>query len=97
MDGALYWVVVLSTVYGRRFIYVFCGACGRGEMLGFLRMRRFRLGLFVEICLICYICGSQQIARVDCRLLIFYIPIRLFPLIRGSYVYFLCAPLCAFN
>jgi hypothetical protein len=58
------------------------------------------LGLFVEICLICYICGSRRIARVVCRLLIFYIPVRLFPLIRGSLVYFLCtwvAPLCAFN
>jgi hypothetical protein len=31
---------------------VFCEACGVREILGFLRMWRFRLGLFVEMCLI---------------------------------------------
>jgi hypothetical protein len=51
--------------------YVFCEACGVREILGFLRMWRLRLGLFVEMCLICYICGCRRIARVVCRLLFF--------------------------
>jgi hypothetical protein len=50
---------------------VFCGACGVREILGFLRMWRFRLGLFVEMCLICYIFGCRRIAWVVCRTLIF--------------------------
>jgi len=44
-------------------------------------------------------CGCRHIARVVCRLLSFYFYVRLFPLIRGSFVYFLCtrdAALCAF-
>jgi len=97
--GAPYWVVVLLTVFGSRFLYVFCRACGMSEILGFLRMWRLRLGLFVEMCLICYIFGCRRIARVVCRLLIFYFLVRFFPLIRGSFVYFLytrVAPLCAF-
>jgi hypothetical protein len=84
---------------GRRFIYVFYGACGVREILGFLRMCRLRLGLFVEMCLICYICGCWRIARVVCHLLIFYFHVRLSPLIRGSFVYFMCtrvAPLFTF-
>jgi hypothetical protein len=42
-------------------------------------------------------CGCRHIARVVCRLLSFYFYVRLFPLIRGSFVYFLCtrdAALC---
>jgi len=81
------------------FIYVFCGACGVREILGFLWMWRYRLGLFVEMCFICYIFECQRIARVVCRLLIFYFLVRFLPMIRGSFVYFLCtrvAPLCAF-
>jgi len=35
-------------------------------------------------------CGCRHIARVVCRLLSFYFYVRLFPLIRGSFVYFLC-------
>jgi hypothetical protein len=78
---------------------LFCGACGVREILGFLRIWRYRLGFFVEICLICYICGCRRIARVVCRLLIFYFIVRLFPLTMGTFVYFLytrVAPLCAF-
>jgi len=30
--------VVLFSVFGSRFLYVFCGACGVREILGFLRM-----------------------------------------------------------
>jgi hypothetical protein len=78
---------------------VFCGACGVREILGFFRMWRFRVGLFVEMCLICYIFGCRRIAWVVCRTLIFYFLVRFGPLIRGSFVYFLCtrvAPLCAF-
>jgi len=54
--------VVLFTVFGSRFLFVFCGACGVREILGFLRMWRFRLGLFVEMYLICYIFGCRRIA-----------------------------------
>jgi hypothetical protein len=78
---------------------VFCGACGVREILGFLRMWRFRLGLFVEMCLICYIFGCRRIARVVCCSLNFYFLVLLFPLYKGTSVYFLCtrvAPLCAF-
>jgi hypothetical protein len=99
VGGVLSWVVVLLTVFGSRFLYVFCGACGVREILGFLRMWRYRLGLFVEMWFICYIFGCRCIARVVCRLLIFYFLVCFFPLIRGIYVYFLCTrvvPLCAF-
>jgi len=78
---------------------VFCGACGVREILVFFKMWRYRLGLFVEICLICYIFGCWRIARVVCRSLIFYFLVCFFPLIRGTFVYFLCtraASLCAF-
>jgi hypothetical protein len=77
--------MVLLFVFGSRILYVFCGACSVREILGFLRMWRLRLGLFVEMCLICYICGCRRIARVVCRLLIFYFHVRLFPLIMGSF------------
>jgi hypothetical protein len=43
------WAVVLLTVFGSTFIYVFCGACDVREILGFLRMWRYQLGLFVEM------------------------------------------------
>jgi len=82
-----------------RFLFVFCGACGGREILGFLRMWSFRLGLFVEICLICCLFGCRRMAWVVCRTLIFYFLARFGPLIRGSFVYSLCtrvAPLCAF-
>jgi hypothetical protein len=78
---------------------VFCEVCGVREILGFLRMWRLQLGLFVKMCLICYICGCRRIARVVCCLLIFYFHVRLFHLTRGSFVYFMCtrvAFLCAF-
>jgi hypothetical protein len=97
--GAPCWVVVLLSVVGNRFLYVFCEVGGVREILGFLRMWRLQLGLFVEMCLICYICGCWRIARVVCRLLISYFHVLLFPLTRGCFVYFLCtrvAPLCAF-
>jgi hypothetical protein len=60
--GALCWVVVLLIVFGSRFPCVFCGACGVREILGFLKMWRYRLWLFVEMCLICYIfeCGAHS-------------------------------------
>jgi hypothetical protein len=93
---ALCWVMVLLSVFESRFLYVFCGV---REILGFLRMWKLQLGLFVEMCLICYIYGCRRIARVVCRLLIFYFPVCLFSLIRGYFVYFLCTrvvPLCAF-
>jgi hypothetical protein len=89
----------LCTVCGSRFLYVSCGACGVREILGFLRMWRYRLGLFVEMCLICYIFGCRRIVWVVCRMLIFYFLVRFSPLFRGSFVYFLCtrvAPLCTF-
>jgi hypothetical protein len=95
----LCWIMVLFTVFGSRFLYVSCGACRVREILGFLRMWRYRLGLFVEMRLICYIFGCQRIAWVVCRTLIFYFLVRFNPLFRGSFVYFLCtrvAPLCAF-
>jgi hypothetical protein len=98
--GAPCWVVVLLTIFESRFFYVFCGACGVREILGFLRMWRLRLGLFVEMCLICYIFGCRCIARVVCHLLIFYFLVRFFLLIRGSFVYLIytrIAPFCAFN
>jgi hypothetical protein len=97
--GAPCWVMVMLSVFGSRFFYVFCGACGVREILGFLRMWRLRLGLFVEMCLICYICECRRIARVVCRLLISYLHVGLSSLIRSSFVYFLCtrvAPFCAF-
>jgi hypothetical protein len=78
--------------------FLFCGACDVREILGFLKMWRYRLGLFVEM-FICYIFRCRRIVRVVCRLLIFYFLIRFFPLIRGTYVYFLCTrvvPFCAF-
>jgi hypothetical protein len=87
------------SVFGSRFLYVFCGACGVREILGFLRMWRFRLGLFVERCLICYIFGWRRIARVVCCSLTFYFFVLSFPLFRDTFVYFLCirvAPFCAF-
>jgi hypothetical protein len=96
---ALCWVVVLFSVFGSRFLFVFCEACGVRKILGFLRMWRYRLGLFVKMCLICYIFRCRRIVRVVCRSLIFNFLVRLFPLIRGTFVYFLCtrvAPLCAF-
>jgi hypothetical protein len=71
------WGTLLS-VFGSRFLYVFCGACGVREILGFLRMWRLRLGIFVEMCLICCICGCRRIAQIVCRLLIFYFHVRLF-------------------
>jgi hypothetical protein len=77
------WVVVLLSVVGNRFLYVFCRVCGVREILGFLRMWRLQLGLFVEMCLICYICGCRRIAWVVCRLLISYFHVCLFPLTRG--------------
>jgi hypothetical protein len=67
---------------------VFCGACSVREILGFLRMWGLRLGLFVEMYLICYICGCRHITRVVCRLLIFYLHVHLSPLIRGSFALF---------
>jgi len=97
--GALCWVVVLLIVFGSGFHCVFCRACGLREIQGILKMWRYRLGLFVEMCLICYIFGCQRIARVVCRSLIFYLHVHFFPLIRGTFVYFLCTrvvPLCAF-
>jgi len=97
--GVPCWVVVLLSVFRSRFLYVFCGVCGVREILGFLRMWRVQLGFFVEMCLICYICGCRRIARVVCRLLIFYFHVRLFPLIRSSFVFFMCTrvvSLCAF-
>jgi hypothetical protein len=39
--GALCWVMVLFTVFGSRFLFVFCGACGVRKILSFLRMSRF--------------------------------------------------------
>jgi hypothetical protein len=48
---------------------------------------------------ICYMFGSQRIARVVLCSLSFYIYVLLFPLIRGTFVYFMCTkvvPLCAF-
>jgi len=96
---ALCWVVILFTVFGSKFLYVSCVACGVRKILGFLRMWRFRLGLFVEMCLICYIFGCWRIAWVVCRTLIFYFLVRFSPLFRGSFVYFMCTkvtPLCAF-
>jgi hypothetical protein len=78
---------------------VFCGACDVREILGFLRTWRFRLGLFVEMCLICYIFGCRRIALVVCCSLTVYFLVLLFPLYRGTFVYFMCtrvAPLCAF-
>jgi hypothetical protein len=48
-----------------------CGACGVREILGFLKMWRYRLGLFVERYLICYIFGCRRIAWVVCRTLFF--------------------------
>jgi len=96
---ALCWVVVMYTVYGSRFLYVSCGACGVREILGFLRMWRYRLWLFVEMCWIRYIFGCRRIVWVVCRTLIFYFLVRFSPLFRGSFVYFMCtrvAPLCAF-
>jgi hypothetical protein len=57
------------------------------------------MGLFVEMCLICYIFECQHIAQVVCRSLIFYFFVRFFPLIMGIFVYFFCtrvAALCAF-
>jgi hypothetical protein len=78
---------------------VSCGVCG---------MRNSRLFEDVEITVgaLCrnvlnmlYLWVSQRIARVVCCLLIFYFHVRLFPLIRGSFVYFLCTrvvPFCAF-
>jgi hypothetical protein len=97
--GALCWVVVLLSVFGSRFLYVFCWACDVREILGFLRIWRYRLGLFVEMCLICYIFGCRRIARVVCCSLIFYFIVRFFSLIRGTFVYFMCtrvATICAF-
>jgi len=86
--GALCWVVVLFFVFGSRFFYVFCGACGVREILGFLRMWRFQLGLFVERCLICYIFGCRRIARVVCCSLTFYL---CFPLLcLGALLYTSC-------
>jgi hypothetical protein len=72
MVGVLCCVVVLLTVFGSRFLCVFCGAYGVREILGFLKMWRYRLGLFVEMCLICYIFGCQRKVLVVCRSLIFY-------------------------
>jgi hypothetical protein len=69
------------------------------EILGFLRMWSLQLGLFVEMCLICYIFGCRRIARVVCCSLTFYFRGLSFPLFRGTFVYFLCtrvASLCAF-
>jgi hypothetical protein len=67
--------------------------------VGFLRMWRLRLELFVEMCLIFYIFGCRHIVRIVCCLLIFYFLVRFFPLIKGSFVYFMCtrvAPLYFF-
>jgi hypothetical protein len=78
---------------------MFCGACDVREILGFLRMWRYRLGLFVEMCLICYIFGCRRIAWIVCHSLIFYFLVHFFLLIMGTFVYFMCtrvAPLCAF-
>jgi hypothetical protein len=72
-----------GTVLGRgagSFMY-----CSLREILGFLRMWRFRLGLFVEMCLICYIFGCRRIARVVCCSLTFYFLVLLFPLYRGFF------------
>jgi hypothetical protein len=63
---------------------VFCEACGVREILGLLRIGRYRLGFFVEMCLKCYIFGCQRIARVVCCSLIFYFLVRFFSLFRGS-------------
>jgi hypothetical protein len=93
---ALYWVVILLTVFGSRFLYVSCEACGVREILGFLRMWRYRLRLFVEMCLLCYIFECQRIARIVCCSLIFYFLVRFFPLIRDTFVYFLCTRVAPF-
>jgi hypothetical protein len=45
VDVALCWVVVLLTIFGSKFLYVFCGACGVREILGFLRIWRYRFGV----------------------------------------------------
>jgi len=65
----------------------------------FLRMWRFRLGLFVERCLICYFFGCWRITRVICCSLNFYFLVLFFFLFRDTFVYFMCtriAPFCAF-
>jgi hypothetical protein len=96
--GALCWVVVLLTVFENRFLYVFYEACGVRNSRLFEDME-VPIGVFVEICLICYICRCRHIARVVSRSLIFYFLVRLFPPTTGTFAYFLCtrvAPLCAF-
>jgi len=77
-------------------------------MRGLWRERNARLFEDVELSIlelcrnvlnICYMYGSRLIARVVLCLLSFYIYVLLFPLIIGTFVYFLCtkvAPLCAF-
>jgi hypothetical protein len=73
---------------------VFCGACGVREILGFLRMWRFRLGLFVEMCLICYIFVFYLSAAVILFTTVTYSLIDSFPItevqlrILGATIYF---------
>jgi hypothetical protein len=78
---------------------VLCGVFDVRGMQGYLKMWIYRLWTCIEMCLICYMFGSRHIARVVLCLLSFYIHVLLFPLIRGTFVYFLCTrvvPLCAF-
>jgi hypothetical protein len=68
-------------------------------MQSFLKKWNYKFWNCVEMCLICYMYGSRFTARVILCLLSFYIHVLLFPLIMGTFVYFLCtkvAPLCAF-
>jgi len=69
------------------------------DMWGLWRERNYRLWTCVKMCLICYMFGSWRIVRVVLCLLSFYIHVLLFPLIKCTFVYFMCirvAPLCAF-
>jgi hypothetical protein len=78
---------------------VLCGVFGVRGMKGYLKMCNYRFWTCAEMCLIRYLYGSQFIARVVLCLLSFYIHVLLFPLIRDTFVYFMCtmvAPLCTF-
>jgi hypothetical protein len=99
VGGVLCWAVILLTVFGSRFLYVFCGACGMREILGFLRMWRYRLGLFCRnVIHMLYLWVSTH-SSGSMSFAIFYFLVHFFPLIKGTYVYFMCtrvAPICAF-
>jgi hypothetical protein len=88
--GAPCWVVVMLRDFGSKFPCMLCGVFGLRGIQDFLKMWNYRLWTCVEMCLICYMFGSRRIARVVVCLLSFYIHILLFPLIRGTFVYFLC-------